>query len=231
MNFKKRQTDIICFPVRCFLSISCCMRIIEPSSLRCLCVMVWITLTTLLSFQAAYAQSAQSAQPAQSVQPAADEPFIPNLKDVDIHTLIETVATRTGRNFIVDPRVRATVTVITSEPVDADELYALFLSILDVHGLAAVPAGGFTKIVPATVGVQSSVPVVRSQPDASDELVTEVIAVRHVPAQQIVEALRALLPAYASFSAEPASNTLIITDRAANIARITEIIRSLDSLN
>lgn len=188
-------------------------------------MVVWFTLAALLPFQSAHAQSVQTAQ-SETV-----EPFIPNFKDADIHTLIETVATRTGRNFIVDPRVRATVTVITSEPVNADELYALFLSILDVHGLAAVPAGGFTKIVPATVGVQSAVPVVPSPTAASDELVTEVIAVRHVPAQQIVEALRALLPATASFSAEPNSNTLIITDRAANIARLTEIVRSLDSLN
>jgi len=135
-------------------------------------------------------------------QAQTSETFTVNLNNADIHSLIQTVTERTGKNFIVDPRVRASVTVISSEPVDADEFYQMFLSILDIHGFAAVPAGSFIKIVPATVGVQSAVPVLKRQPVAGDELVTEVIHVRNVPAQQLVEALRPLLPATASFSAE-----------------------------
>lgn len=82
-----------------------------------------------------------------------------NLKNVDIHSFIETVASRTGKNFIVDPRVKATISVISSEPVDGDKLYDLFLSVLQVHGFAAIPAGNFIKIVPATAGLQGGVPV------------------------------------------------------------------------
>jgi len=152
-----------------------------------------------------------------------------NLKNVDIHSLIETVSERTGKNFIVDPRVRATVTVISSEPVDEDKLYELFLSVLDVHGFAAVPAGSFIKIVPAINGVQSAVPVLKEPVVTGDELVTEVIRVRHVPVQQMVESLRPLLPATASFSAEANSNSIVITDRAANIDRLVQIIQLLDS--
>ena len=162
-------------------------------------------------------------------QATAEDTSTINLKNVDIHSLIETVSKRSGKNFIVDPRVRATVTVISSEPVDGDQLYELFLSVLDVHGFAAVPAGSFTKIVPAINGVQSAVPVLKEPAQAGDELVTEVIHVRHVPVQQMVESLRPLLPASASLSAEANSNTLIITDRASNIARLVQIIQLLDS--
>ena len=70
---------------------------------------------------------------------------------------------------------------------------------------------------------------VLKKPVAADELVTEVIQVKHVPVQQMVESLRPLLPANASFSAEPNSNTIIITDRAANIDRLVQIIQLLDS--
>ena len=162
-------------------------------------------------------------------QSTASDTSTVNLKNVDIHTLIETISERTGKNFIVDPRVRATVTVISSTPVDGDELYGLFLSVLDVHGFAAVPAGSFVKIVPAINGVQSAVPVLKKPAASGDELVTEVIKVKHVPVQQMIESLRPLLPANASFSAEPNSNTIIITDRAANIDRLVQIIQLLDS--
>jgi len=165
-------------------------------------------------------------------QPVASDTSTINLKDVDIHSLIQTVSQRTGKNFIVDPRVKANVTVISSEPVDGDQLYELFLSILAVHGFAAVPTGSFIKIVPAVNGVQSSVPVLKGSDDSAvsaDELVTEVIQVRNVPVQQIVESLRPLLPASASFSAEANSNTLVVTDRAANIDRVLQIIQRLDN--
>jgi len=82
-----------------------------------------------------------------------------NLKNADIRSLVETVSLQTGKNFIIDPRVKATVTVISSSPITKDELYRLFLSVLDVHGFATVPAGSMIKIVPTSVGVQSPVPV------------------------------------------------------------------------
>ena len=69
-----------------------------------------------------------------------------NLKDADITALINTVAEVTGRNFVVDPRVKGKVTVISSQPMDHSELYEVFLSILDVHGFAAIPAGQVTSI-------------------------------------------------------------------------------------
>ena len=71
-----------------------------------------------------------------------------NLKDADISALISTVAEVTDRNFIIDPRVKGKVTVVSTRPMDSDEVYQVFLSILKVHGFAAVPSGEVIKIVP-----------------------------------------------------------------------------------
>jgi len=91
-----------------------------------------------------------------------------------------------------------------------------------------VQAGSFIKIVPVTVGVKSAVPVFNESAPLNDKLITEVIQLRNVPAQSMVESLRGLVSATASINAEVTSNTIIITDRAANIERLKKIIHSLD---
>ncbi len=189
---------------------------LNNSVLRYLVAVVLIATSGMLVFENTHAQSTDSASHTQ------------NLNNVDIYTLIETVSRRTGKNFIVDPRVKANITAMLPVELEGDQFYELFLSILDVHGLAAVPAGNLIKIVPAAVGVQSAVPVQSGQSEANDELITRVIPVVNVPAQQMIEVLRPLLPQAASISAETTSNTLVITDRAANINRLEEIVRSLD---
>jgi general secretion pathway protein D len=157
-----------------------------------------------------------------------NDQFTINLNNVDIGVLIEQVSSQTGRNFIIDPRVRANVTVVSAEPVDAEGLYKLFLSVLEVHGYAAVTSGSFTKIVPMAVGVQSAVPVLTDRSVNGDELVTDVVPVQHVPVQQLAELLRPLLPSTATIGAEAGSNSIVITDRASNTKRIREIILELD---
>ena len=162
-------------------------------------------------------------------QEITDETFTLNLKNVDIHSLIETVSIRTGRNFIIDPRVKATVNVISSEPVNADKLYEIFLSVLEVHGYAAVQAGQITKIVPSTVGVQSAIPLLGESSGTADELVSQVIHLQRIPAVTVIEAMRPLLPQSASISAESNSNAVVVTDRAANIKKIIELIILMDA--
>ena len=161
-------------------------------------------------------------------QDNSDDTFTINLQNVDIHSLIETVSIRTGRNFIVDPRVKATVNFVSPEPVNADKLYEIFLSVLQVHGYAAVPAGQLTKIVPSSVGVQNAVPLVSEQSDTEDELVSQVIQLESAAAAEVVETLRPLIPESASLSAESTSNTIVVTDRAANIDKLVELITLLD---
>ena len=154
--------------------------------------------------------------------------FTLNLKNTDIHSLIATVSKQTGRNFVVDPRVKAKVTVISTDPVNADGLYEVFLSVLQVHGYSAVPAGDLIKIVPDVTAKQGPVPILGEDQDSSDQLVTQVITVVNVPAAQLVPILRPMVPQQGHLAAYAATNSLIITDRASNIHRLMEIIRRID---
>ena len=95
---------------------------------------------------AALALTLMVASPAASW--AAGEQFTLNLNQVDIRTLIDTVADATGKNFILDPAVRGQVTVVSGRPMGSDELYRVFLSILEIHGFATVPGDQVIKIVP-----------------------------------------------------------------------------------
>ena len=152
-----------------------------------------------------------------------------NLKDADIRTLVDTVSRATGRNFIIDPRVKANVTVVTSRPMEKEELYQVFLSILEVHGFAAVEVGEVIKIIPDVNARQGPVPTVsETAPGSGDELVTRVLQIKYVPAAQLVPILRPLVPQQGHLAAYPATNVLVISDRAANIDRLVEIVRRID---
>ena len=155
-----------------------------------------------------------------------------NLKDADISALISTVAEVTDRNFIIDPRVKGKVTVISSRPMDSDEVYQVFLSILKVHGFAAVPSGEVIKIVPDVNAKQDGIPTAsEGTPGRGDEMVTRVVQVDNVAAAQLVPILRPLVPQQGHLAAYPATNVLIISDRANNVERLLTIIRRIDQVS
>ena len=155
----------------------------------------------------------------------------PNFKDADITQITEAVAAATGKNFIVDPRVRAQVTMISSTPMSPAAFYEAYLAILQVHGFIAVQAGEVIKILPdATARQIPSVDLPDHVSATSDEIVTQVIDVKNVSAAQLVPVLRPLIPQYGQLAAYPASNILIISDRANNVNRIMRIIRRIDQV-
>lgn len=160
----------------------------------------------------------------------AQEDFTLNFQDADIGTLIATISELTGKNFVIDPRVKGNVTVLSSEPMDADGVYATFLSILQVHGFAAVPAGDVVKIVPEVVAKQAGGPPVGTTRirGKGEVIVTQVVEVENVPAAQLVAILRPLVPQYGHLAAYTPSNMLIISDRAENVARLMQIIHRID---
>jgi len=152
-----------------------------------------------------------------------------NLKDADITAVIGTVSEITGRNFIVDPRVKGKVTIISSRPMEKEEIYQVFLSVLEVYGFAAVPEGKAIKIIPAANAKQSATRVAtNARPGSGDEFVTRVIELENVSAAQLVPILRPLVPQEGHLVAHPDSNLLIISDRASNIERMIKIIQRLD---
>jgi len=165
-----------------------------------------------------------------SAQVIADEITL-NLKDADIRALISTVSKFTGKNFIIDPRVKAKITVISSETLTPEEVYEVFLSILQVHGYAAVPTGSVIKIVPEVNAKQGPLPMgSQAKGEGGDELITKIISLDHVPAAQLVPILRPLVPQQGHLAAYNPTNTLIITDHAGNIQRLMRIIAGVDRI-
>ena len=156
----------------------------------------------------------------------------PNFKDADITQIVQAVAAATGKSFILDPRVRAQVTMYSSAPMSAPAFYQAFLSILEVYGFIAVPSGNnIVKIVPDADSRQMpSVDLPAHVSSSSDEIVTQVIAVKNVSAAELVPILRPMIPQYGHLAAYPPSNILIITDRASNVHRMMDIIERVDQI-
>ncbi|MES2626672.1 MAG: type II secretion system secretin GspD [Pseudomonadota bacterium] len=173
-----------------------------------------------------------------SVQLMAQEPeaaptqdsWTVNFRGADIGELIRFVADATGKTLIVDPNVTGTVQVISTNPVNSEELYELFLSILEVHGFAAVESGDVVRIVPIQGAAMQPLPLILDQAAGSGSgVVTEVIQVNNVSAVQLVPVLRPLAAQESQMTAYAASNSIIITDSAANIERIRAMIEYIDT--
>ncbi len=150
-----------------------------------------------------------------------------NLKDADIRVFIATVSEITGKSFIVDPRVEGKVNVVSTKPMGPDEVYRTFESVLRVHGFAAIASGSMVKIVPEIVAKQDgdASAVSSGGPDA---MVTRVIELKHVGANEMLPILTQLVPQSGQVSPVAGANALVITDRAGNLARVEAIIRRVD---
>ena len=158
----------------------------------------------------------------------ADDSWKINLKNADIREFVTQVSAITGKSFIIDPRVKGDVTVISNVNMDEESVYQLFLSVLQVHGFAAVSAGSAIKIVQTVLAKQSSNPDDFVDDLESEELVTRVITVTNAPSEEMVKVLRPLIPQYGHIAALSEPNVLIISDHASNINRLVEIINRVD---
>jgi general secretion pathway protein D len=159
-----------------------------------------------------------------------DGPLTFNFNDVDIRTVIRSVAKVTGRNFVIDPKVKGQVTIISSQSMDDQDMYGAFLSALQVNGFAAVEADGVTKIIPDAEAKQQMPGVYTDSvpPKPSDRSVTTIYKLQHIEAEKLVAILRPLISPQSYIAAHSESNTLIIADRAANIDRILKIVKRID---
>jgi general secretion pathway protein D len=148
---------------------------------------------------------------------------------VPIETLVRNVAKKTGKRFVIDPRVHGSVQLIGEEP--ANVTYGEFLTVLQVEGFTAVESSsGLVRVIPEYIVRQSALPLVSgaaSFPDA--QYVAAVIPVQRIPAATLVPILRPLLPQQAHLAAAICSNSLVIVDTFANIRRIESLVAVLDT--
>lgn len=166
--------------------------------------------------------------PALTVYAEEDQNWQVNLKDADISAFIGQIADITGRSFVIDPRVKGKVTVVSTETMNTEAVYELFLSVLQVHGYAAVPAGDVTMVVQQNSVKQQGRDLEQSFESQSQEMVTKVIVISNTPALDLVPILRPLVAKYGHLAGVKSANALIISDHASNITRIEQIIARLD---
>ena len=163
-----------------------------------------------------------------SLPAASQDNWKINLKNADIREFVTQVSAITGKSFIIDPRVKGNVTVISNTSMDTPAVYELFLAVLRVHGFAAVPSGQVVRIVQQVLAKQSSNPQDFSTENPGEELVTQVLSVKNTDSNELVKILRPLIPQYGHIAGLSEPNALIISDHAENIARLTEIINRID---
>lgn len=186
--------------------------------------LVFVGLFATLVFISA---SANAAKPSSVSAPSSSKVTL-NFNATDINAVISAVSEMTGRNFIVDPRVKGKVTVISHRALKSSEIYEVFLSVLKVHGFAAIPGRNVTKIVPEVNAKQDAISTGKQSDSESDEFITQVLEIKNVDAAQLVPILRPLVPQRGHLAAYPGSNVLVISDSASNIHRLKKIIGSID---
>jgi len=158
-----------------------------------------------------------------------------NFENTDISAVVATLARFTGRSFIVDPRIKGNLTLVSETPVSADAAYAMLLSALRMQGFAVIDADGVSRVVPeADAKLQPSPVVSAADGDAAHgarggEIVTRVFPVRYENAEALVAVLRPLIAPNNTINAFAGNNTLIVTDYADNLERIAAVIAHIDT--
>jgi general secretion pathway protein D len=159
----------------------------------------------------------------------ASDKVMLNFVNADIEYVLQAIGKITGKNFVIDPRVKGSINIVSYRPVSREMAFRLLLSALRLQGFAAVEADGVTKIVPEADAKQNTGQTF-SKPlrTAGDRVVTQVYPLQFESAQSMVNILRPLITPNNTISASPTTNTLVITDYADNIRRLNKIIESMD---
>ena len=161
----------------------------------------------------------------------ADDQFVSiDFNNVDINVFIKFISELTGKNFVVDQRVKGSVTINSPGQISLDEAYQVFESVLEIHGYSTVPAGEVVKIVPATAARSKNVITLIEEPETgpSDHIVTQLIPLKYADATEMRRLLAPLVSKSSVILAHTKTNTLIITDVQSNIQRLMRIITIVD---
>jgi len=177
------------------------------------------------------AETAPAGSAGASARPAGPDVVTLNFVGADIEGVVKAVSEITGKNFVLDPRVKGTVNIVSARPMSRALVYEVFLSALRLQGYAAIEERGIIKIVPESdAKLQAgAAPGPQDRPRArGDQIQTQVFTLKYESAAQLVPILRPLIAPNNTITAYPNNNTLVITDYASNLQRIDKIIESID---
>lgn len=161
----------------------------------------------------------------------ANEPITLNFVNAEIEAVARTLAAVTGRNIVVDPRVRGTITLATDRPVPPATAFDQFVATLRLSGFTVVESGGLWKVVPEAEGKLQGSAVSVGPPAGGNQIVTQIFRLNHESAGNLVPILRPLISPNNTINVNPGNNSLVITDYADNLQRLARIIAALDVSN
>jgi general secretion pathway protein D len=192
--------------------------------------LAWILLLGFVWFCASDSGAQTTGDAPKQVAPALHKgEVLFNFQRADIEAVVKTVSQMTGRNFILDPRVKGKVTIISAKPVSKGAAYQIFVSAIKAQGFTAVSGpGGAVKIVPVAEGKQNAIVGQDDTPRGGEQMATHVVVIQHGLATQMVPLLRPLMAPTSQLSAYTPANALIITDYANNARRLLRIIDDID---
>jgi len=169
--------------------------------------------------------------PAMGQEKEATPAFITmNFKDVDLQVFIKFISELTGKNFLMDPNVKGTVTIVSPQKVTVDEVYKVFLSVLEVNGFTVVEAGQVSKIVPTAAAKTKATETFLEKKlrTPEDKIVTQLVPLKHAEAVTLARLLASLVEKTGLLVPYAETNTLIVIDTMSNINRLVRIIAELD---
>ena len=195
----------------------------------------WLMATTTI-VTPAYGQTSRSKPPVKQAQPSqsqgsGEEGVLLNFVNADIDAVVRAIGQYTGRTFVIDPRVKGTLSLSTERPVTRQQAYDQLLTALRLQGFTIVQTGNVARVVPeADAKLQGGAVIIpKGSAPSGDQLVTQVFRLQYESATAMVPILRPLIAPNNTISAYPQNNTLVITDYADNLRRIQRIIESIDT--
>ena len=184
---------------------------------------LFLTITTLMLFMINTSLRADD----DSVKITDDKVSL-NFVEADIESVVKAIGQITNKNFLLDPRVKGTISINTAKPVPRALTYQILLSALRVQGFATVEENGYTSIVPEVDAKGKFTARLATGKQAGGQIVTQVYVLKYESASQLINVVKPLLSPNSVISAYPSNNALIVTDYADNLNKIVKLIETID---
>jgi general secretion pathway protein D len=184
------------------------------------------TFALCMALSAALMLAALPANPARAQDPSSNQASL-NFVGADIENVVRAIGHFTGNTFVIDPRVKGTINLVSEKPVTKSQAFDMLTSVLRLQGYAVVRTPDYIKVVPEADAKLQAAPVTAGKV-RGDQIATQIFRLDHESANGLVAILRPLISPNNTISADPTNNTLVITDYADNLKRLSRIIASLD---
>ena len=160
--------------------------------------------------------------------PLGDQPVQLNFVEADIQAVVRALSRATGRQFLVDPRVKGQLTLVSEGEVPARRAYAMLLAALRMQGFSVVDVGGVSQVVPEADAKLLGGPINSADKEAGNGMLTRTFRLQYENAVNVIPVLRPIVSPNNPINAYPGNNTVVVTDYAENLERVAQLLDSID---